>query len=217
MRSFAIKAFSRRYFPLLLTLWILFVLYPNPFNLVISVHRLFSPVVEPEAVEPLLGNLPSEPEAIEEAVLERIPYHYDWEVYGMPWYFPTTEMVMDKGRGDCKGRALILASIFEVKRIPYQLNCSPIHVWVEYRGKPDTPLENPQVKFYQRDPETGERQFQLPDIGLREVVKSTWQGFWYPMPDIRKALLLSGMGILVMLRLFLFKNEAQGIDKTKCL
>ncbi len=217
MKRLVIKAFFHRYFPLLLALWILFVLYPNPLNLGISVHRLFSPAVEPGAVEPLLEALPSEPEAIEKAVLEQIPYHYDWEVYSMPWYFPTTEMVVENGRGDCKGRALILASIFEAEQIPYQLNCSPIHVWVEYTGKAETPLENPQVKFYQRDPETGERQFQFPDIGLREVMKSSWQGFWNPMPDIRKALLLSGIGILLTLRLFLFKNEAQGIDKIRCL
>lgn len=198
----------RSYFPLILILWILFVLYPNPLNLVVSIPRAFSFAVDPGAVEPLLADLSSAPAAIEEAVVEKIPYRYDWEVYSMPWYFPTVEEVLEKGEGDCKARALVLASIFEVKNIPYRVNLSPIHVWVEYEGKVETPTENARVKFYQRDPETGERWLQIPEIAPREVMDSFWQGFWHPMPDGRKALLLLGLLGLIAARVILPKSGA---------
>lgn len=198
------------YFPLLLVLWILFVLYPNPLNLPISIHRVFNLDIDPGAVESMAENFPSAPTAIEKTVLERIPYHYDWEVYSVPWYFPTVEEVLEKGEGDCKARALVLASIFELKNIPYRLNLSPIHAWVDYEGKEETSIENAKVKFYQQDPETGERWFKFPEIDLREVMDSIWRGFWHPMPNGRKALLISGLLALVGARVALSKTRAAG-------
>lgn len=197
----------QKYFPLILILWILFVLYPNPLNLIISIQRIFNFDAEPEAVEFMLNDLPSDPVAIEEAVLARIPYRHDWEVYGMPWYFPTIEKVLERGEGDCKARALVLASVLKAKNIPYQVNQSPIHVWVDYEGKQETSIENDQEKFHQRDPETGERQFQIPGIGLGEVMDSFWEAFWGPMTDGRKALLISGLSGLVVARVILRKKK----------
>lgn len=197
----------QKYFPLILILWILFVLYPNPLNLIISVQRLFNFDAEPDAVEFMLNDLSSDPVAIEEAVLASIPYRHDWEVYSMPWYFPTIEQVLERREGDCKARALVLASVLKAKNIPYQVNQSPIHVWVEYKGKQENSIENDQVKFHQRDPETGERQFQIPDIGLSEVMDSFWQAFWGPMPDGRKALLISGLSGLVVARVILRRKK----------
>jgi len=201
--SALVRRIFQKYFPLLLILWIIFVLYPNPSKLIISVQRIFSPDIDPVAVEPVLCDLPSDPEATEKAVLERIPYGYDWEVYDVPWYFPTTAEVLHKEKGDCKARAIVLASIFEAEKIPYRLNISPIHVWVEYKGKVETRLENSEVKFYQLDPVTGKKLFKIPDIRLREIMDSTLQGFWEPMPGSRKALLFSGLFILVTARVIL--------------
>ena len=156
----------RRYFPLIFILWIIFVLYPNPLNFIISLQRVFNFDADPGAVEFMLSDLPSDPVGIEQAVLARIPYRHDWELYGMPWYCPTIEKVLERGEGDCKARALVLASVLKAKNIPYQVNYSPIHVWVDYEGKQETSIENAQVNFYQRDPETGERRFQIPKISL---------------------------------------------------
>jgi hypothetical protein len=199
----------RSYFPLFLILWILFVLYPNPLKLMVSVQRVFNLDVEPGAVEFMLNDFPSAPAAIEEAVLARIPYHYDWELYGVPWYFPTIKEVLQKGKGDCKARALVLASIFEARNVPYRVNLSPIHIWVDYEGKDETSIENAKVKFYQRDPATGEKSFKLPRIELREAMDYLWRGFWSPMPGGRKALLISGLLALVAARVILFKNKAR--------
>jgi len=198
----------RRYFPLLLILWIVFVLYPNPLNFVISIERVRAFEVDPYAIEPMLSELPFDPTSVEKAVLARIPYRHDWEVYGMPWYCPTVEQVLERGEGDCKGRALVLASVLEAKNVTYQVHLSPIHIWVEYEGKNETSMENPQVEFYRYDPDSGERQFQIPHIRLGEVMDSFGDAFWDPMPGARKALLISGLLALIAARIILRKRKA---------
>jgi hypothetical protein len=198
----------RKYFPLIFILWILFVLYPNPLNLIIGIHRVLNFDADPGAVEFMLNDLPSDPVDIEKAVLARIHYRHDWKVYGMPWYCPTVEQVLEKGEGDCKARALVLASVLEAENITYQVRASPIHIWVDYAGKNETSSENAQVEYYQYDPQTGERRFQIPHIRLSKVMDSFWQGFWDPMPDGRKALLISGLLALVAARVVLRKKRA---------
>ena len=197
----------RRYFPLIFILWILFVLYPNPVNLIASVQRVLNLDADPGAVEFMLNDLPSDPAEIEKAVLARIPYHCDWELYGMPWYCPTIRQVLERERGDCKARALVLTSVLEAKNIPYQIHSSPMHIWVDYENKQETSMENVQVEFYQYDPETGERQFQIPDIGPSRLMDYLQQQFWTPMPSARKTILVSGLLALVATRVILRKKR----------
>jgi hypothetical protein len=203
----AARRVFRRYFPLIFILWILFVLYPSPVNLIASVQRVLSFDADPGAVEFMLNDLPSEPAEIEKAVLAGIPYHCDWELYGMPWYCPTIKQVLERERGDCKARALVLASVLEAKNIPYQIHSSPMHIWVDYENKQETSIENVQVEFYQYDPETGKRQFQIPQIKLREAMDYFGDAFWDPMPDGRKALLVSGLSALIVARVILRKKK----------
>jgi transglutaminase-like putative cysteine protease len=187
-------------FPVLVVLWVVLVLYPNPLSLAVSIQRLADPRVDPGAVQTLAESLPSEPAAIEKAVLDSMPYSYDWEAYAMPWYFPTVDEVLEKGRGDCKARAIVLASVFEAKGIPYRINSSPMHVWVDYDGKVEDELENSGAGFYEVDPQTGARSLDVPKISVTEVMAAAWQGFWPPMPMVRKVLLVSGLVILVAIR-----------------
>lgn len=205
----------RRYFPLIFILWILFVLYPNPANIIISIHRVLNFEANPGAVESMLDGLPSDAADIEKGVLATIHYRHDWEVYGMPWYCPTVEQVMERGEGDCKSRALVLASVLEAKNVTYQVHSSPIHIWVEYGGKTETSIENAEVEFYQYDPESGERQFQIPNIRIGEVMDSFWGTFWSPMPEARKALLISGLVALVAARVVLRRRRAAQQDDIK--
>jgi hypothetical protein len=151
-------------------------------------------------VESLAASLPSDPAAIERAVLETLPYHYDWDVYGMPWYFPTVDEALENGEGDCKARAIVLASVLEAKGIPYRIDSSPTHVWVDYDGKVGNSLENPGAGFYEVNPQTGAKSLHLPKISITEVMGTFWEGFWPPMPVARKALLISGLAILVAIR-----------------
>ena len=197
----------RRYFPLIFILWIVFVLYPNPLNLIISIQRVINFDTDPAAVEFMLSDLPSDPADIERAVLARIPYRHDWELYGMPWYCPTVEQVLEKGKGDCKARALVLASVLEAKNITYQVRSSPMHIWADYEGKNETSSENPRVEYYQYDPETRERRFQIPQIKLREAMDYFGDAFWDPMPDSRKALLVSGLSALIVARVIFRKKK----------
>jgi len=208
-RKIAGQKVFRRYFPLFIILWILVVLYPNPLNIIVSIQRAADLGVDPGAVEVMLDDLPSDPVAVEKAVLARIPYGYDWEVYGMPWYFPTVQEVLERERGDCKARALVLASVLEARGIPYRVNMSPMHIWVEYESKAETPVENPDAMFYQRDPQTGETQFQVPRIELIEVMDAAWRGFWPVMPLDRKILLVSGLLALIAARVLLFRARKQ--------
>ena len=202
----------RRYFPLIFILWILFVLYPNPLNLINSIHRALNFDADPGAVEFMLNDFPSAPADIEKAVLARIPYHRDWELYSMPWYCPTIEEVLERGEGDCKARALVLASVLEAKNIPYQVHSSPMHIWVAYEDKQETSIENAQVEFYQYDPETGERHFQIPDIGLSDLMDSWRRQFWTPMPTDRRVLLIGGILALIVARVILRKKRAAQHD-----
>jgi hypothetical protein len=197
----------RRYFPLILILWIVFVLYPNPLNLIISIQRVINFDTDPAAVESILSDLPSDPADIEKAVLAMIPYSHDWELYGMPWYCPTVEQVLAERKGDCKARALVLASVLEARNVTYQVRSSPMHMWTDYEGKNETSAENPQVEYYQYDPETGERRFQLPQIKFREAMDYFRDAFWDPMPDGRKALLISGLSALIVARVILRKKK----------
>ena len=197
----------RRYFPLIFILWILFVLYPNPLKLAMSIHRFTNPDVNPDAVVFMLNDLPSDPVAIEKEVLARISYRLDWELHGMPWYFPTVEEVLEREEGDCKARALVLASVLKAKDISSQLNSSPVHVWVDYEGKQETTYENDQIKFYQNDLETGEKRFQIPEIGLGKLIDSWRQQLWTPMPIDRWILLFSGLAALIAARVILRKKK----------
>ena len=203
----------RRYFPLILILWILFLLYPNPLKLVMSIHSFINPDINPAAVEFMLEDLPADPVAIEKAIIAKITYRLDWELYGMPWYFPTVEEILERGEGDCKARALVLASVLKAKGISSQVNSSPVHVWVDYEGKKETTFENDQVKFYQYDPETGEKQFQIPEIGLGELMDSWGQQLWTPMPLDRRILLTSGLLALVVARVVSVSRKSRKVLK----
>jgi hypothetical protein len=123
------------------------VLYPNTANLVVSIRRVLHFDADPDAVEFMLSDLPSGPVRIEKAVLSEIPYRHDWGLYGMSWYCPTIEQVLERGAGDCRARALVLASVLEAENITYQIHSSPIHIWVDYETNQENSIENAQVEF----------------------------------------------------------------------
>jgi hypothetical protein len=73
-------------------------------------------------------------------------------------------------------------------------------------------FENPRAKFYQQDPETGRRWFQLPEIDWKLWFDSTVEGLWTVMPVFRKVLLLLGIALIVATRVVLRRNTSQSID-----
>ena len=170
-----------------------FVLYPNPLVLVHSIRHIEHPSIDPAAVAPIARTLPNDPRLIEQAVLTRIvPYAYDWQTAGVPWYFPTTREALAQGRGDCESRAVVLASILAYKHIPYQLRMSFDHIWVDYPGHVNTAIENPGVQLAVR--RHGHYVLQWPkDFHLGAEVNAQVADYWTPMPLGRKLLLFGGL------------------------
>ncbi len=174
-----------------ISLWTLFVLYPNPYRLGVSGARILNPAINPEAVAHLLDELPESPREIEIYVLrEIVPYQYDWQSYGVPFYFPGVEEVLARGRGDCKSRFVVLASIFEALEIPYEKSFSLSHFWITYEGKEETRLESVENAFLVQGDQG--MSLQIPRERLQDSFDTIKAGFWDAMPSHRQGLLFMG-------------------------
>lgn len=178
--------------------WAIVVLYPDPSVLVRSVRNTVSPSIDPAAVASLAAGLPDDPVLIERFVLDRqVPYAYDWQSAGVPWYFPTTAEVLRAGRGDCESRALVLAGILTAKGIPNELRMSLDHIWVDYPGKQANALENAGVELAGR--RDGRFFLRWPsDFDLRREVADQVAMYWTPAPAVRVALLVAGLSLIAL-------------------
>jgi hypothetical protein len=123
------------------SLVVLLTLYPKFWLLPTHVHRMrnMNSVLQPE--DPGLAEMESEVRAavtpgrpvlptVEQVVYHHVPYAWDWDTWGVMDYLPTTAEVLEKGREDCDGRAVIAASL--LRRMGYRANlvCDLKHVWV---------------------------------------------------------------------------------------
>ncbi len=194
---------------LFLFVWTLLVLYPNPYRLIASIGRTIHPPLAPDAVADLVdGELAlvlDDPRAVEQFVLQRFPYQYDWETYRVPWYFPSVEEALERKTGDCKTRFVVLASLFEHLEIPYQKTLSLTHFWVVYEGKEEAGIERTELAWVIRDDE-GVR-FQRPGESARDVWDAFRKAFWDPMPFERKVLFLLGPVLMVGLGTIPFRRS----------
>jgi hypothetical protein len=68
--------------------------------------------------------------AVERVVYERIQYAWDWEVWGVMDFVPTVAEVLEKGREDCDGRAVLAASLLRRMGYDARLVSDMVHVWV---------------------------------------------------------------------------------------
>jgi hypothetical protein len=179
--------------------WLLVALYPQPSMLIASISNVRAPDIDASAVEDLAATLPDDPRLIEQAVLDRImPYAYDWQVSGVPWYFPTTSEALASQSGDCESRAVVLASLLKAKGIPFRLLMSFDHIWVDYPGKTENPLENADVALAQRV--NGRFVWNWPaDFDIRAEVVAQLDTFWAPMPTPRRVLLFAGLLLILLL------------------
>jgi len=189
-----------------LLFWILLVLYPQPQNLGKSIYRIYKIPVNPEAEELSLFLEEIEaisPQIIEKFVIEKIPYKHDWVTYDMPWYFPTAGEVLEKRRGDCKSRMVIMASAFEYYNFPYNTTLSPSHIWIDYEGKNERRNENREVAMFS----TGDDfTFKLPKIEIRESIDLFSQAYIKYMPEEKKYLLFTGFIVFLSFTFWRTKN-----------
>jgi hypothetical protein len=178
--------------------WAFVALYPDPTVLLRSARHLVEPQVDPAAVAALAARLPDDPRLIEAYVLDRqVPYAYDWQTFGVPWYFPSTRDVLAAGAGDCEARAIMLHSILTAKRIPHEFRVSFGHIWVDYPGKTASALENPGVVL--AGTEDGRFFIHWPrDFHLGQEIDDQIAMHWTPAPLYRVLLLFGGL-LLVML------------------
>lgn len=180
--------------------WILIVLYPNPALLARSIPRALHPPLDPVAVRAWANELPDEPDQIERRVLEQyVPYSIPWQTYGVPWYFPTTEEVVQRGTGDCQARMLVLASILAAKGIPYELRYSLDHAWVEYPRKEPGTLESRPLAVMVN--EGGKMKLRMPHlVQWKETYRIRKELWWDYMPLERKLVLFGGLGMIYLRR-----------------
>jgi hypothetical protein len=175
-------------------LWVGFILYPDPRVFFVSAKRLARPPVDPSPVRALAEQLPDDPAAIEAFSQRYVRFSDPWTLYQLPWYFPTVEEVLRDKAGDCQAEAILTASIFSAKGIPYTMRYSFDHVWVDYAGKAAAGLEDPAQSFVADE---GKGWFaQIPDtIPIRQILRERVEFHWYPMPAERKAALLAGLAL----------------------
>ncbi len=176
-----------------LLLWPLFVLYPNPAKIFTSFSRLLNPPVNyyVEEIKPLLKKTYNKsPREIEIMVKKEIPYEYDWVTSNLPWYFPTVEEVLQRGKGDCKSRLLVMASIFEFYKIPYSIYFSPTHIWIDYERKPTTKIESKDIAIASSG--KGGVRVRVPKIDFKTSSSVIKRSFWNPMPKEKKIFLFLG-------------------------
>jgi hypothetical protein len=188
----------RRALIFLFCTWALVALYPDPSVLVASVRHTLQPPIQPQAVAAIAARLPNDPKAIEAYVLDKqVPYAFDWQTAGVPWYFPTTAEAVRAGTGDCESRAVVLASILTAKGIPNHLYMSLDHIWVDYPGKTANAIENPAVQIAGR--QNGQWFFHLPKLFNLQAEWDTQVGQYVtPAPLIRVVLLLAGLSLVVL-------------------
>ena len=128
----------------LLGLVILIVCYPDPNRLVRHLRHWTDPnqLVEPDAaalkpmIQELRAELPDDLaprvalQHIERFVYRKIPYAWDWETWGVVDYLPTVAEVIEQGREDCDGRAVVAASLLRNFGFEAYLVNDLAHMWV---------------------------------------------------------------------------------------
>ncbi len=104
----------------------------NP-NAMIDAH---APGLEP-ITEELRKRLPSDLSSkealkrIERFVYEKVPYEWDWNTWGVVDYLPSVEEVLQLGKEDCDGRAVLAASLMRNLGYEVQLVSDFAHMWVK--------------------------------------------------------------------------------------
>jgi hypothetical protein len=119
------------------------VCFPYPSLFIRHVRHWSNPnaLIEPDApaLQPWVQELRTMPaESDPRAVLKRVqqfvynhvPYDWDWNTWGLVDYMPTVTEVVEQGREDCDGRAVIAASLLRNLGYNARLVTDFAHVWV---------------------------------------------------------------------------------------
>ncbi len=125
-------------------LTVLAVCFPYPGRLLTHVRHWRDPnaLIEPDApaiqpfIEELRPRLVDSPprevlQQVERFVCEKIEYAWDWDTWGTADYLPTVTEVVEAGKEDCDGRAVVAASLLQYFGFDAQLVTDFAHMWVK--------------------------------------------------------------------------------------
>ena len=172
--------------------WTLLAMYPNPAVFFRNIARYRRLPLDPTIEKRMGWGLPRNPADIEFFVDSLIVATPDWLTYRVPWYVPTAGEAARATHGDCETKAVLLASLLEGKRIPYEVRASFSHIWVDYEGRGRRAGESRDIAYLQG--EHGRLRARWPGrVALRELIAAQREQLWKPMPLARKAIWLIGL------------------------
>ena len=175
----------------LLVGWTWIVCFPNPFVLPRNLYRYFRFPVDPTVVTSLPRELPDAPRDIELFLKDYIDFQWDWRTYGVLWMMPHPGEVVERRKGDCESVAVVLASVLEAKGIPYDVQASFSHCWIDYPGKARNQWEQDGASYFGR--RDGKLFVKPPSVPyLQRHLLNHKEGLWDAMPRSRKVLLVAG-------------------------
>lgn len=140
----------------------LLVLFPRLDRLPVTVKRHLNPNVlinaDSPALQPLLDDFEGLRQQdwdherllkeLERYVYRKIPYAWDWDLWGNVDYFPTVEETLAAGKEDCDGRAVVAASVLRKYGYNARLATNFGHVWVVTdRGATMSPGKRKGIEF----------------------------------------------------------------------
>ncbi len=136
------------------TKWLIFALatlavcFPSPAMFVRHIQHWRNPnaLIEPDALSliPMKKMLETQLQGVtnkglimmtvERLVYEQVPYDWDWNTWGTADYLPTVTEVIDMGREDCDGRAVVAASLLKHLGYDAKIVTDFSHVWVKTKS-----------------------------------------------------------------------------------
>jgi hypothetical protein len=190
-----------------LGLTVLVVCFPYPGRLVRHLQHCRDPnaLIEPDApaLQPLVEELRSrlsddlKPrdalKRVERFVYEKIPYEWDWNTWGTADYLPTVTEVIEMGKEDCDGQAVLAASLLRCFGFNARLVNNFSHMWVRTdQGDTMSPGAKPVIVSTDEGP-----QFHLE--GLTELPRGLAFGIAV-FPLLRELIILGVMWLLLLRR-----------------
>lgn len=188
------------------------ILCANPSLYAISLARALDPPIEPATVRDISATLPDDPESIEEWVRREIVFDAnDYAGWGVILYIATPREVLERGRGPCYARAVVLASILEEKGLQYRLMANMVHVWVDYAGR--------QPKHWHERPEYAafswnEEQWHFEGMGwvIAAPRQAVWlaKHLWHTTSWVQKAMLSAMIAVTIGLQWRIWRRQESG-------
>jgi len=85
--------------------------------------------------------------AVQNFVYAKLQYEWDWNTWGVIDYWPTVAEIVDKGKEDCDGQAVLAASLLQGRGVKTRLAANVYHMWVVTdQGETMTPAKTKIVE-----------------------------------------------------------------------